>query len=195
MHHEMRCADGLTPREIFTKEHRQLQKDGEEWMKKTASSCMVAATLVATIVFAAAFTVPGGNDDKDGIPILQQNKAFTVFIISDAAALVTSITSILVSLSIFTSRYAAEDFLVTLPWKLALELASLFVSIGFMTISFCATLFLVYHKTETKLPLVIAVVTIFPSVYFSLLHFELFTDIIRLVSWSNFSLKKSLGLF
>ena len=111
MHHEMKCADGLTPRELFTKQHRKLQKDGEEWMKNTASSCMLVATLIATIVFAAAFTVPGGNDDKDGIPIFQHNQAFTVFVISDVAALVMSITSILTSLSILTSRYAEEDFL------------------------------------------------------------------------------------
>ncbi|WMV15307.1 hypothetical protein MTR67_008692 [Solanum verrucosum] len=45
--------DGKTPRELFTEEHKALLKDGEKWMKDTANSCMIAATLIATMVFAA----------------------------------------------------------------------------------------------------------------------------------------------
>ncbi|CAI9773347.1 unnamed protein product [Fraxinus pennsylvanica] len=33
--------DDQTPRELFSKEHKKLRKDGEEWMKETATSCMV----------------------------------------------------------------------------------------------------------------------------------------------------------
>ncbi|GKC86250.1 ankyrin repeat-containing domain, PGG domain protein, partial [Tanacetum coccineum] len=57
---ERKNKDGLTPHELFTKEHKDLVAKGEEWMKGTASQCMVVAALIATIVFAAAFTVPGG---------------------------------------------------------------------------------------------------------------------------------------
>nr|GEV86946.1 putative ankyrin repeat-containing domain, PGG domain protein [Tanacetum cinerariifolium] len=57
---ERKNKDGLTPHELFTKEHKELVAKGEEWMKGTASHCMVVAALIATIVFAAAFTVPGG---------------------------------------------------------------------------------------------------------------------------------------
>ncbi|KAJ9557501.1 hypothetical protein OSB04_012115 [Centaurea solstitialis] len=52
--------DGLTPHELFTNEHKELLFAAEKWMKDTASQCMVVAALIATIVFAAAFTVPGG---------------------------------------------------------------------------------------------------------------------------------------
>ncbi|KAJ0510195.1 putative PGG domain, ankyrin repeat-containing domain superfamily [Helianthus annuus] len=55
---ERKNEDGLTPEELFTKEHKQLVTEGEKWMKDTASQCMVVAALIATIVFAAAFTVP-----------------------------------------------------------------------------------------------------------------------------------------
>ncbi|KAA0055403.1 ankyrin repeat-containing protein [Cucumis melo var. makuwa] len=77
-HYEMKMknehGDRLTPRELFTKEHKHLRREGEEWMKNTANSCMLVAALIATVVFAAAFTVPGGNEDKDGIPIFQKNQ-------------------------------------------------------------------------------------------------------------------------
>ncbi|OIV95572.1 hypothetical protein TanjilG_30539 [Lupinus angustifolius] len=56
---EMENSEGFTPRQIFTKEHEELLKNGESWMKRTANSCMVVSTLIATGVFSAAFSVPG----------------------------------------------------------------------------------------------------------------------------------------
>ena len=54
--------EGLTPRELFTKNHKDMMKDGEQWMKDTATSCTVVGALIVTIMFATVFTVPGGND-------------------------------------------------------------------------------------------------------------------------------------
>ncbi|XP_023542596.1 ankyrin repeat-containing protein ITN1-like [Cucurbita pepo subsp. pepo] len=183
-------VDKLTPRELFTKEHEQLRKQGEEWMKNTANSCMLVATLIATVVFAAAFTVPGGNDDKEGIPIFRQNQAFTVFVISDVAALVLSTTSILTFLSILTSRYAEEDFLVSLPSKLLFGLLTLFVSIACMVVAFSAAFFIAYDKTKAKIPLGIGAVAILPVGCFCVFHSKLVVDIMRSAYWSKFSLRQ-----
>ncbi|XP_026461063.1 uncharacterized protein LOC113362782 [Papaver somniferum] len=70
----MRNKEGETAQYIFTKEHKELMEKGEKWMKYTSQSCMLVATLITTVAFAAAFTVPGGNiSDKDssnnGIPV------------------------------------------------------------------------------------------------------------------------------
>ena len=59
----------LTPRELFTKNHKDMRKDGEQWMKETTTSCTVVGTLIVTIMFAAIFTVPGGNNQNNGFPI------------------------------------------------------------------------------------------------------------------------------
>ncbi|GJX03454.1 ankyrin repeat-containing domain, PGG domain protein [Tanacetum coccineum] len=59
---EKKNAAGLTPHEVFTKNHKILFSKGEEWMKETAAQLMVVASLIATITFAAAFTFPGGYD-------------------------------------------------------------------------------------------------------------------------------------
>ncbi|CAA2956949.1 ankyrin repeat-containing NPR4-like [Olea europaea subsp. europaea] len=40
---------GQTPRELFTDEHDKLREAGEKWMKDTATSCMLVATLIATV--------------------------------------------------------------------------------------------------------------------------------------------------
>ncbi|KAF2309995.1 hypothetical protein GH714_006101 [Hevea brasiliensis] len=55
-------VDGKTPRDVFMKEHKELREAAEKWMINTANSCMLVATLIATVVFAAAFTVPGEDE-------------------------------------------------------------------------------------------------------------------------------------
>ncbi|KAJ0015175.1 hypothetical protein Pint_21558 [Pistacia integerrima] len=62
----LKNSEGKTPRELFTSTHAGLQKDGEKWMRNTASQCMLVATIIATVVFQAAFTVPGGVNDAGG---------------------------------------------------------------------------------------------------------------------------------
>ncbi|GKB66389.1 ankyrin repeat-containing protein [Tanacetum coccineum] len=49
--------DNETPKMVFTREHANLVKEGEKWMKATAESCSITAALIVTIVFAAAITV------------------------------------------------------------------------------------------------------------------------------------------
>ncbi|KAL0008127.1 hypothetical protein SO802_009629 [Lithocarpus litseifolius] len=39
--HSFVNKEGLTPRELFTKNHKDMRKDGEQWMKDTATSCTV----------------------------------------------------------------------------------------------------------------------------------------------------------
>ncbi|CAA3005721.1 ankyrin repeat-containing NPR4-like isoform X1, partial [Olea europaea subsp. europaea] len=56
--------EGKTTWELFTMEHENLRRAGEKWMKDTTTSCMVVVTLIATIAFAATFTVPQGNKKK-----------------------------------------------------------------------------------------------------------------------------------
>ncbi|KAL0387850.1 UNVERIFIED_CONTAM: hypothetical protein Sradi_2666800 [Sesamum radiatum] len=108
-------SDNKTPKMVFTKEHNSSKRNAEKWMKDTANSCTIAAALIVTVMFAAAITVPGGNDSSNGYPIFSKNNAFIIFAISDAISLFTSTTSLLMFLAILTSRYAEEDFLDVLP--------------------------------------------------------------------------------
>lgn len=81
-----------TPRELFTEQHKKLVEGGERWMKDTTTACSVVAALVVTIMFAAAFTVPGGYNGDNGVPICLHTNFFMVFIISDALSLFSSTT-------------------------------------------------------------------------------------------------------
>ncbi|KAJ0013256.1 hypothetical protein Pint_21569 [Pistacia integerrima] len=64
---ELKNSESKTPRQLFTSTHAGLLKDGEKWMGSIASQCMLVLTIIATVVFEAAFTVPGGNEDNEGI--------------------------------------------------------------------------------------------------------------------------------
>ncbi|GLT53231.1 hypothetical protein SLA2020_265170 [Shorea laevis] len=80
-------SEGQTPNDLFRKTHENLKRDGEEWMRDTSTNCMlVAANLIDTIVFAATFTVPSGDDQEKETPIFLERDWFTVFFISNSIA-------------------------------------------------------------------------------------------------------------
>ncbi|KAJ0017158.1 hypothetical protein Pint_12111 [Pistacia integerrima] len=49
---EKKNKNGQTPQELFTQEHKELLSNGESWMKNTTSSCILVATIIATVIFA-----------------------------------------------------------------------------------------------------------------------------------------------
>ena len=137
---EAKNADDKKPRELFTESHKELVKAGEKWAKDTAGSFTLVATLITTIMFAAAFTVPGGNNQDNGVPLFLHDITFDVFIMADAASLFTSSTSVLLFIGILTARYAEKDFLKSLPLRLLFALIMLFFSVVAMIVAFCASL-------------------------------------------------------
>ncbi|KAL4609936.1 uncharacterized protein LOC142607875 isoform X3 [Castanea sativa] len=168
--------DGKKPRELFSQNHEDLRKEGEKWAKETASSFTIVGTLIITIMFSAAFTVPGGSDQNTGTPFYLNHMIFTVFIVSDAMSLCASSTSVLMFLGILTSRYAEEDFLNVLPTKLLIGLSTLFFSVVTMMISFCAALSIVV-QVELHIVTVAIVFASIPVIIFVPLHLPLFAEI------------------
>ncbi|XP_076911845.1 uncharacterized protein LOC143569948 [Bidens hawaiensis] len=168
---------GETPKDLFTKKHADLVTKGKEWMKDTASQCMVAATLIATIVFAAAFTLPGGYNQDTGIPFFRKEPSLIIFVIADAISLISSSTSVLIFLSILTSRYAEHDFLASLPRKLIFGITTLFLSIVTMMVAFSASFFVLYNKKVEWVPITITSLAVLPVILFIILQFRLVKDV------------------
>ncbi|KAL5568400.1 hypothetical protein UlMin_024975, partial [Ulmus minor] len=169
--------DGKRPREVFTENHKDLMIAGETWMKNTSSSCTVVGALIFTIMFTAAFTLPGGQQQDTGFPIFLDKKLFKLFIISDAISLFSSTTSVLTFLGIIAARYGEEDFLRSLlPKIMIIGLSTLFISIAAMTTAFCAVIALLFHSQLWIVLLTILLATI-PLVLFMLLQFPLLVEI------------------
>ncbi|VFQ74116.1 unnamed protein product [Cuscuta campestris] len=176
-------SDRQRPEDIFKATHRDLRDAGEKWMKDTASSCSVVGALIVTMMFAVAFTVPGGNDQNDGYPVFlkddDNNKLlFILFMVSDALSLFSSTTCVLTFLGILTSRYAEEDFLTSLPKKLIIGLSALFVSILTMMAAFCLCIVLMLRQTYPWSYLPVFIVAGVPVALFVWLQFPLLLDVI-----------------
>ncbi|KAI7730832.1 hypothetical protein M8C21_026167, partial [Ambrosia artemisiifolia] len=175
---EARNIKAETPIMVFRKEHKELRKEGEEWMKKTADSYTITAALIITIVFAAAITVPGGNNGDTGKAIYETRPSFIIFAISDAISLFTSTTSLLLFLSILTARYAEEDFLYKLPKRLIFGLVMLFMSVTTMMIAFSATLYIMFGHGKSWIVIPIGAMTCLPIASFVTLQLPLLVDLI-----------------
>ncbi|KAF7143131.1 hypothetical protein RHSIM_Rhsim05G0147100 [Rhododendron simsii] len=177
MYKESQNKSGETPAMVFTREHEKLVEEGQKWMKDTANSCTIVAALIVTVVFAAAITVPGGSDNT-GLPIFSKKTAFIAFAVSDAISLFTSTTSLLMFLSILTSRYAESDFLYVLPKRLIIGLSTLFLSITTMMVAFSATLYLLFGHDKLWILIPVAVLASLPVTSFVSLQFPLLVDLI-----------------
>nr|XP_043630752.1 uncharacterized protein LOC122602084 [Erigeron canadensis] len=177
-----RNDDGKTPYELFSENNKELVSKGLKWTK----DCMVVATLIITVAFAVAFTVPGGYNQETGIPIFYHKAGFLVFIIADAFSLFTSSTSLLVFLSILTSPYGQRDFLCAMPVKLMIGLVSLFMSVVAMMVTFAASFFVIYKNTYKWLPILISISAATPVIIFAVLQYPFVMDMYRSIFDSRY---------
>ncbi|KAG8367160.1 hypothetical protein BUALT_Bualt16G0043700 [Buddleja alternifolia] len=157
---------------VFTEEHEKLKEEGEKWMKETANSCTITAALIATVMFAAVITVPGGTNSgtqsRNGFPIFIGDRAFIVF-------------------AILTTRYAEEDFLYALPKRLIIGLVTLFLSLSFMMVAFSVTLYLVFGQRKGWVLILVVALAGLPIVSFVLLQFPLLIKLICSIAGFTFS--------
>ncbi|GLT52170.1 hypothetical protein SLA2020_255240 [Shorea laevis] len=176
--HEQKNKNGETPLQVFAREHEDLLKKAEEWVKRTAESSTVVGALIITIMFAVAFTVPGGQDERTGFPIFLHKTPvpFMVFMVSDAISLFAASSAVIMFLGILTSRFAYKDFHKSLPIRLVMGLSSLFISIATMTMAFCAA---VVIMLEGRLWVVIPITLLagIPVTCFVVLQFPLLVEI------------------
>ncbi|GKV28736.1 hypothetical protein SLEP1_g37750 [Rubroshorea leprosula] len=66
---EAKNNNDQTPKDVFTKSHKELVKEGQKWMADTASSFIILSILLVTVTFAVSFTVPGGNNQTTGFNV------------------------------------------------------------------------------------------------------------------------------
>ncbi|KAK9935947.1 hypothetical protein M0R45_012819 [Rubus argutus] len=163
-----------TPKDYFGRTHSELLKEAQEWLKQTSESCSTVAGLMSTVAFAAAFTVPGGNDDKNGQPLLIHHPFFLVFIITDALSLASSLTSLVMFLSILTSPFELHDFRHSLPRKLIFGFTFLFFSVAVTMLAFASTLMLTIPIKKRLTTSLIYCVAFLPVTMFALLQFPLY---------------------
>ncbi|KAL6227135.1 hypothetical protein ACLB2K_001094 [Fragaria x ananassa] len=88
--------------EIKKVQNKEKEKSSEDEYSKIKDTHLVVATLIATVSFAAGFTMPGGyQSDKgsdQGFAILARNAAFQAFVVTNTIAMTLSSCSVLLHL-------------------------------------------------------------------------------------------------
>ena len=117
---------------------------------RTTENCTILSVFIATVAFAAAYTVPGGSDGSTGIPILNRKPFFVVFILADVFSLTLALTSVGIFLSILTSSFPLEHFEKYLFKKLIQGIICMILSISTMAVAFGATIILIMKHNRKE---------------------------------------------
>ncbi|KAA0057324.1 hypothetical protein IC582_010083 [Cucumis melo] len=120
---------------------KRLKKLHISGLNNAINSATVVAVLIATVAFAAIFTVPGqfveqkSNGETLGQAHIATNAAFIIFMVSDSMALFISLAVVVVQTSVVVIEQKAKRQLVFVINKL-MWLACLFISVAFISITY-----------------------------------------------------------
>jgi hypothetical protein len=154
------------------KNNDEENKEEQEALSKARESHLVVAALIATVTFAAAFTLPGGyksdQGPNEGTAILAKKAAFIAFVISDAMSMVLSILAVFIhflisliqGLEMEKNKEIGED-----TTRILFGVATLFtmIGVGTMIIAFITG---TYAVLEPSLGLAISTCLIGLSFFF-----------------------------
>ncbi|KAL9384165.1 hypothetical protein Peur_024488 [Populus x canadensis] len=167
--------EGKTAEELFKESHKDQLENAQKWIKETTQSCSTVAALVATVVFAAAYTVPGGSDEN-GTPNFINSPYFLVFTISDVLSLASSLTSLVIFLSLLTSPFELQEFHISLPQKLLFGFTFLFFAVITTMLSFGATILILIQSEKKLTTLLLSIAAFLPVLIFAIMQFRLYVS-------------------
>ncbi|KAH7862022.1 hypothetical protein Vadar_033714 [Vaccinium darrowii] len=183
--------DNKTAQKLFEDTNEPLRVTANEWLKQTAQNCSLVAVLIATVAFAAAYTIPGGSN-QSGFPILLNRPFFVVFTMTDVLSLTFALTSVIIFLRILTSPFRLEDFKQPLPQMLMLGITFLIVSVTMMMVAFAATVILMIHNRGEWTKIALYTASFLPVFIFAVSYLPLY---LNLVKTFNYSLDKVVMIF
>ncbi|GMP67143.1 hypothetical protein CsSME_00027232 [Camellia sinensis var. sinensis] len=184
--------DGQTAEELFEVKTKKLCHEAKDWYKRTAEHCSLVAVLIATVAFAAAYTIPGGPNQNTGIPLLLDQPFFVVFTMTDVLSLTFALTSVIIFLSILTSPFRLKDFKQSLPQNLMLGVTFLIFSVSMMMLAFAATVILMIHNREQWTKIALYTAAFLPVTIFALSYLPLYISLMKTL---NYSIKKITMIF
>ncbi|XP_078154144.1 protein ACCELERATED CELL DEATH 6-like [Carex rostrata] len=149
---ETELIRGTNQDDISTTDTRGAKQSSESLMMK-AQFVGLGSVLIATVTFAAAFTLPGGTNQDTGIPILGKKYIFKAFVIADWFAFISSFFSTMniiyascadksdmmedaIDFSLKSFTIAARSMLIAMGLALYLLLAPIENTVAVLLLSF-----------------------------------------------------------
>ncbi|CAL9767552.1 unnamed protein product [Musa acuminata subsp. burmannicoides] len=165
-----RNAQEMTAEEMFTKSHQALLKSCKVQLMETGRLC---SGLVAAVVFASSFSVPGDKDPATGNPVYFGRATFTVFSHTYVFGLSCAATSLVLFLSLAMSPYKEQQFRRFIPIKYFFARSSFGLAMLSFLVAFTCNIYLqLYGWQKTKstdlIPFILEL-TAFPFICFLVL--------------------------
>ncbi|KAL1834452.1 hypothetical protein ACET3Z_004103 [Daucus carota] len=133
----MRNKEGNTAEDLLLKDYKSKREAAESAVKEMNQGLMVVAALIATVSFAAVFTIPGGFDQTKGNPIFYNKPSdpkhshkndLSLFLGYVGLTFFASLLALATLLSIQLSRFSMDDLYFSLPLKYSIAISFLFLS-------------------------------------------------------------------
>ncbi|URD87270.1 Ankyrin repeat-containing protein [Musa troglodytarum] len=168
-----RNTDEKTAREIFTESHREMFKNCKNQLMEMGKTC---SGLVAAVVFASSFSIPGEKDSATGSPVYSNRLPFKVFTHAYVIGLSCAATSLVLFLSLVISPYKEQQFRRAIPTKYFFACFSFGLALMALLLAFTCNIFLQIYGGQTAhakgiLQLVLEL-TVFPTVCFLVLLYR-----------------------
>ncbi|GKV40276.1 hypothetical protein SLEP1_g47943 [Rubroshorea leprosula] len=177
--------ENRTAKQLLKDQHKEHLKEAQEWVKNTSQSCSTVAVLVATVLFAAVFTVPGGFKADTGRAVLEKEPLYSFFTVMDVAGLASSLTSVVLFLSVLTSSLDLEEFRYQIPSKLSAGFLFLFFAIATTGFSFTTAIILTFHLEKAWTTTLTYAAAFLPVSVHAILQFGLYFEYLKSVFWQK----------
>ncbi|XP_078157126.1 protein ACCELERATED CELL DEATH 6-like [Carex rostrata] len=147
-----RCQNQQLPRVASDRFTAWKKKTSTEYFELTVQTYTLVAALIATVTFAAFFTMPGGYDQTKGFAILGNKPAFKPFVISNTIAMCSAL--VVMFCFIWASRDPLRFKLYKLKWGHRLTILACLS----MIVSVMAAVYLVVEPKSRWLPIVVILI-------------------------------------
>ncbi|CAL9076195.1 unnamed protein product [Musa textilis] len=159
-----RNREDKTAQELFAEKHQAMFKNCRNQLIEMGKTC---SGLLAAVVFASSFSIPGEKDPKTGNPVYFDMPAFKVFSHAYVIGLSCAVTSLVLFLSLVISPYSQRQFRFAIPIKYFFAILSFAMALLALMVSFACNIFLQIYggqptTTRDVLPLVLEF-TVFPT--------------------------------